>query len=229
MKVEIWTDYVCPYCYVGKTMFYQALKKFEHSEDVEVIHRSFILRANAPVGKGKPVSTPESIIERAKLAGLDYNKKYLSPINTMDAHRLSQYAKEVDKIDKLSEKIFKAQFIDCLDISNHDVLLKLAEEAGISREAAKKVLESDAYIDEVMAEHNKAEKEIDVDYVPYFLFNGERSVSGDYTADTFLDTMNALWNNEEAAVDQEETDVKKAPPGVVCEGGVCRIVFDDEE
>lgn len=243
MRVEIWTDFVCPYCYIGKRMFQEALKKFDHSEDVEVIYRSFEL--NHKAAKGRPadplgalkekygmskeeiIKRKQPIIDRAKSVGLDYKAENLISNNTFDAHRLSQYAKTVDKMDKLTERIFKAQFIEGLDISSHEVLLSLAEESGLNREDAKKVLESDDFSREVFEDQKKADS-IDLDYVPYFLFNDTTSVSGDYTIDTFLDTMNAIWNNEEITATSDNQEVKKAPPGVVCEDGVCRIVLDDD-
>ncbi len=243
MIVEIWTDFVCPYCYIGKRMFQEALKKFDHSEDVEVIYRSFELNHNA--AKGRPadplsalqekyrmskediIKRNQAIIDRAQSVGLDYKIENLFSNNTFDAHRLSQYSKTLDKMDKLTERIFKAHFIQGLDISSHDVLLSLAEESGLNREAAQKVLESEDFSSEVFEDQKKADS-IDLDYVPYFLFNGTTSVSGDYTVDTFLDTMNAIWNNEEITVTSDHQDVKKAPPGVVCEDGVCRIVLDQD-
>ncbi|MGM9972461.1 MAG: DsbA family oxidoreductase [Clostridiaceae bacterium] len=244
MRVEIWTDFVCPYCYIGKRMFQEALKKFDHSEDVEVIYRSFELNHNA--AKGRPadpigeleekygmtrdeiINRKQPIIDRANSVGLDYKAENLVSNNTFDAHRLSQYAKTVDKMDKLTERIFKAHFIEGLDISNQEVLLYLAEESGLNRAEAKKVLESDDFSTEVFEDQKKADS-IDLDYVPFFLFNDTTSVSGDYTIDTFLDTMNAIWNNEEiTATSADNQEVKKAPPGVVCEDGVCRIVLNDD-
>ncbi|WP_426351319.1 DsbA family oxidoreductase [Alloiococcus sp. CFN-8] len=244
MKVEIWTDFVCPYCYIGKRMFQEALKKFDHSEDVEVTYRSFELNHNAPKGRSldpigelaekynmsreEVAKRKQPIIDRANSVGLDYKAENLTSNNTFDAHRLSQYAKTIDKMDKLTERIFKAQFIEGLDISNHEVLLYLAEEAGLNRSEAKKILESDAFSNEVFEDQKKADS-IDLDYVPFFLFNDTTSVSGDYTIDTFLDTMNAIWNNEEiTATSLDAKEIKKAPPGVVCEDGVCRLVLDDD-
>ena len=243
MRVEIWTDFVCPYCYIGKRMFQEALKKFDHSEDVEVIYRSFELNHKAPKGRSADtikelaekyglsedeiIKRKQPIIDRANSVGLDYKAENLTSNNTFDAHRLSQYAKTVDKMDKLTERIFRAQFIEGLDISSHEVLLSLAEESGLDREAAQRVLDSEAFSSEVFADQNKADS-IDLDFVPYFLFNETTSVSGDYTIDTFLDTMNAIWNNEEVASTSVDKEVKKAPPGIVCEDGVCRLVVDDE-
>ena len=161
MKIEIWSDFVCPFCYIGKRRLESALNQFEYKDEIELVFRSFELDPNSKkkydeniheiIAKKYGISVEQAkasnnqIVAQAKDLGLNYNFDDLIPTNTFDAHRLSHYAKTEGKMKELSERILKAYFVDSLNISDHKVLAKLAGEVGLNSDKALKVLESDKY------------------------------------------------------------------------------------
>ena len=235
MKVEIWSDFVCPFCYIGKKKFQAALKEFQYKEDVEVIYRSFELdhnSAKAPKGSiheiiskkyglplEKAIENNNFIVEKAKEVGLNYDFDSMIPTNTFDAHRLSHFAAEEDKMERITERILKAYFEEGMDISDHQVLASLAEEIGLNKEEALKVLGGSSYSEDVLTDQAKAQN-IGVTGVPFFLFNEERAISGAESVDTFLQTMYDTWTEEEAL---KISEGKENQGRGICENGVCRL------
>ena len=163
MKIEVWSDFVCPFCYIGKRRLESALDQFEYKDEVELIFRSFELDPNSKkkfdeniyeiIAKKYGISVEQSkasndqIVAQAKVLGLNYNFDDLIPTNTFDAHRLSHYAKTEGKANELSERILKAYFVDSLNISDYKILASLAGEVGLDSDEALKVLDSDQYGD----------------------------------------------------------------------------------
>ncbi|MGL4740027.1 MAG: DsbA family oxidoreductase [Sarcina sp.] len=201
MKIEIWSDFVCPYCYIGKKRLELAIEQFADKENIELIFRSFELDPNAE--KSYPDSIDEhiaekynmsieeaksinnNIIEQAKEVGLNYNFKDLIRTNTFDAHRLAQYAKEEGKSTQMSERIFKAYFVESLNISDYETLIKLAKEVGLDTSKVSEVLKSDMYSKEVRNDENTAASKA-VNGVPYFIFDEKFVVSGAQPPSVFL-------------------------------------------
>jgi len=150
MKIEVWSDFVCPFCYIGKRRLEIALEKFEYKDEVELVFKSFELDPSSkkkfdeniheiiakkygiPVEQAK--ASNNQIVDQAKAIGLNYNFDALIPTNTFDAHRVVQYAKTEGKTNELSERILKAYFIDSLNISDQKVLARLAYEVGLNSE-----------------------------------------------------------------------------------------------
>ena len=156
MKIEVWSDFVCPFCYIGKRRLEIALNKFEHKDEVELVFKSFELDPSSKkkfdeniheiIAKKYGISVEQAkasnnqIVEQAKAIDLNYNFDDLIPTNTFDAHRLSHYAKTDGKMNELSERLLKAYFVDSLNISDHKVLANLAGEVGLDSEEALKIL-----------------------------------------------------------------------------------------
>lgn len=152
MKVEIWSDVACPFCYIGKHRFEEALSRFGHGDKVEVIYRSFQLDPNAEkhptqdaytaiaekygISREQSIAMHEDIVRQGKEAGIDYHFDSMIMTNTMDAHRLIHFAGQHGKRDKTAELLFKAYFTDGKNVSEKDTLLAVAAEAGLDREAA---------------------------------------------------------------------------------------------
>ncbi|UZW13375.1 DsbA family oxidoreductase [Clostridium pasteurianum] len=208
MKVEIWLDYICPYSYMVKRRFETALDSFEHKNEVEIVIRSFELRPDAKLKEEKSqheilakemgTSVKEAkainlkLAYAAKKAGLDYNFETMIPANTHDAHRLTHYAASKNKSFLLCERIFKAYFTDSLLISDHETLASLAEEVGLDKSEALKVLDSTQYSDSVKEDIKKSE-EIELDFVPFFLFDGKSHISGDQPVSALKDTIGKAY------------------------------------
>lgn len=204
MKVEIWSDYVCPYCYMGKKRFEEGLSQFEGKDSVEIEFRSFELDPNAKVDGNPSVyvllekkyglnrerasQTLEDITRQAKQVGLNYNMDITVQTNTFDAHRLTHYAKTLGLAEVFSERLFRAHFTNGLHIGEQKTLILLAEEVGMSKEEVLKILEGDQFTEDVRKDEHDAHK-LDVRGVPFFLIDGKHIVSGAQSSETFLKAL----------------------------------------
>jgi predicted DsbA family dithiol-disulfide isomerase len=240
MKIEVWSDFVCPFCYIGKRRLEMALNDFEHKEEVEVVFKSFELdpqskkkfdesiheiiakKYGMPVEQAKGMNN--QIVAQAKEIGLNYNFDDMKPTNTFDAHRLAHYAKTEGKMNELSERILKAYFVESKDISDYEVLTKLAEEVGLNRAEALESLETGKYVAEVRKDEEEASK-LNITGVPYFVFNGKYAVSGAQPIEVFLRTLKEVKNEEiSGSIQSSENaiDDKKSVSGK-CADGKCEI------
>jgi predicted DsbA family dithiol-disulfide isomerase len=187
-----------------KRRFETALDCFEHKNEVEIVIRSFELRPDAKLKEEKSqheilakemgTSVEEArelnskLADAAKKVDLDYNFETMIPANTHDAHRLTHYAASKDKSFLLCERIFKAYFTDSLLISDHETLASLAEEVGLDKSEALKVLDSTKYSDDIEEDIKKSE-ELELDFVPFFLFDGKSHISGDQPVSALKDAI----------------------------------------
>ncbi len=211
MKIEIWSDFACPFCYIGKTRFEEALNKFEHKNEVEVIYKAYQLNPYAPkemegsayeaFAKGHNM-TPAQAKERfkmfeqnAKSVGLTYNYDIIQMTNTFDAHRLAKYANTKGLEEKLTTRLMKAYFTDGLNLSDIDTLTKLAKEVGLDEKKSKELLLTDQYKDEVNAQIDEARK-VGVQGVPFFVINRKYGVSGAQQTDYFYQALNQIWQED---------------------------------
>ncbi|WP_096437904.1 DsbA family oxidoreductase [Alteribacter populi] len=218
MKIDVWSDIVCPFCYIGKRRLEGALERFEHKDEVEVAFKSFQLDASAEKGSGKSMhdllaakygmsydqakAMTDQMTDQAKDEGLDYYFDTMIPTNTEDAHRLSHYANEQGKMDDMIERVMYAFFTESLDVSDHDTLVKLAEEVGLDKEEARAVLSEGKYRDQVLQDQQEG-TQIGVQGVPFFVFNQKYAVSGAQPTDAFLEVLEKVRKEE-----QEEAPVK---------------------
>ncbi len=212
MKIEVWSDYVCPFCYIGKRRLEAALEQFPHRDQVEVVFKSFELdpdcktdysvsihehlaeKYGISVEQAKEMN--ENVIRQAKEAGLDYNFDTLSPENTFDAHRLAKFAEARGKGHEMTERLLKAYFIESKRIADHETLIRLAEEVGLSQEQTEKMLAGDEYGDEVRADEKEA-AQIGVRGVPFFVINRKYAISGAQPVEVFLNAFQKAWEEED--------------------------------
>ncbi|SFE87838.1 DsbA family oxidoreductase [Alteribacillus iranensis] len=204
MKIEVWSDMVCPFCYIGKRRLEAALDNFKGKDSVIVEFRSFELDPSAKKNTGKSIheglaskygmpvekakQMNDQVAEQAKQVGLDYQFDKVIPTNTTDAHRLSHYAKTQGKMNLLTERLMKAYFTEGLDIGDHDTLVSLADDIGLDKEEAAKILDGDGYLDEVRLDQQKG-VEAGVRGVPFFLFDGKYAVSGAQPVEAFTEAL----------------------------------------
>jgi len=193
MKVEIWLDFVCPFCYLGKAKFEKALEKFSGKENVDIIYKSFELDPNASkVSKGtmseliskkygitieEAEENNKRLTAQAKEVGLQFNLEKAIPTNTFSAHRLLAYAKEIGKDSDLVNLIFKAYFTDAKNISDIDTLVQISKEVGLNEAAVRVILNSDKYTDKVRTDEREAQ-DIGITGVPFFIIDQKYTVSG---------------------------------------------------
>jgi len=216
MKIEIWSDFVCPFCYIGKRKLEIALEKFKYKDEVELVFRSFELdhsskkqsseNINEIIAKKYGISVEQAkasnvqILEQAKEVGLNYNFDKMIPTNSFDAHRLSHYAKEEGKMNEMSERILKAYFVESLNISDHKVLAECAKEVGLDYKKALEVLESNQYSSQVREDEIAASKR-EISGVPYFVFDNKYSVSGARSSQQFLEVLDKVKKDFNTAVE----------------------------
>lgn len=193
MIIHFWTDYACPYCYIGKRHLMNALDALNISDQVIIHHRVFQLepgKVSHPertFAEGLNLATAEQkehlkktyarINRLAAEAGLNYNLEGMRDVATIDSHRLTLWAEEQGKGQELSERIYQAHFVENLDISSHSLLLDFIKELGLDADAARSVLESNRYMDRVF-EDDAESVEKDIDLIPHFTFNGGFDVIG---------------------------------------------------
>ncbi|RYY56218.1 MAG: DsbA family oxidoreductase [Chitinophagaceae bacterium] len=219
MKVEIWSDVMCPFCYIGKRRFESGLAEFEGRKDIEVEWKSFQLNPGMKTEPGKSINqylsevkgwSPEEarqmndrVTGMAAAEGLHYDLDKAVVANSFDAHRLLQFAKTNGLGDQLEELLFRSYFTAGGNIADHGTLLELALEAGLDREATAAVLAGDAYSDNVQQDIYEA-GQIGVRGVPYFVFNDRYAVSGAQGADTFRGALEKSWGEWKSENKQPE-------------------------
>ncbi|MES2591232.1 MAG: DsbA family oxidoreductase [Bacteroidota bacterium] len=211
MKVEIWSDIMCPFCYIGKRKFEKALAQFENAEQVEISWKSFQLNPGMKTDpkksineylseiKGMPLEQAKEINEHvtqlAKAVGLQYNFDKAIVANSLDAHRLIQFAKEKNKDGEAEERLFKAYFTEGKNIADHATLALLASEIGLDQEEVQSFLKSNKYTEEVNNDIAEAQK-IGVRGVPFFVIDRKYGVSGAQESDTFLQALTKAWSEK---------------------------------
>lgn len=211
MKIEIWSDFACPFCYIGKTRFETALNQFKNKDEVEVVYKAYQLNPYAPktmegnayeaFAKGHNMTVKEAkdrfkmFEQNAKTVGLTYNYDIIQMTNTFDAHRLAKFASTKNLEEKLTSRLMKAYFTDGKNLSDIDTLVKLATEVGLDQKQAKEVLVSNQFKDEVSAQIDEARK-VGVQGVPFFVINRKYGVSGAQQTEYFTQVLEQIWQED---------------------------------
>jgi len=214
MKIEVWSDFVCPFCYIGKRRLEMALDQFPHKNEVEVEFKSFELDPNAAMYSGKNIhevlaSKYGMSIEEAKRnnvqlgqhaasIGLTFNFEEMKPTNTFDAHRLAKFAKEKGQTEEkaVTENLLLAYFTESKNISDIETLADIAEASGLERQDALDVLnDKTAYANDVRVDEAVAQQ-YGVSGVPYFIVNQKYAISGAQPLETFVGALQKVWEEE---------------------------------
>jgi len=230
MKIEIWSDVMCPFCYIGKRRFEEALENFEHKDKVEIEWKSFQLNPDLKTDpsininqyladiKGWTLEHAQQlnnqVTEMAAGVGLTYDFDRAIVANSFDAHRFAHFAKKHGLGDAAEEALFKAYFTEGRNIADHETLVELGVEMGLDETEAKQVLETEQYADEV--KHDVAEAGyLGIRGVPFFVINRKYAVSGAQMVPVFTETLEkayAEWQQEK--------------PLTIIEGDNCEIGGD---
>lgn len=239
MKVEIWSDIFCPFCYIGKRKFELALKEFDKKEEVEVRYRSFELNPNAPKHYDKNIHeiiaskygisyeeaklNNDNIVKQAKNLGLEYNFDTLVVTNSFDAHRMIHFAEKYGKMQAMTEALFKAYFTDSKNVSDFNILVDIASNIGLDKEETIKVLNSNEYKDLIRKDEEMA-GHYGISSVPFFIFNDKFSVSGAQPKEVFLMALNKAIEEEKSFIDlnKKNSDNNKENKNI-CVDGSCNI------
>ncbi|WP_138751209.1 DsbA family oxidoreductase [Paenibacillus sinopodophylli] len=232
MKVEIWSDYVCPFCYIGKRKFELAFEKFTHKDSIEMTYKSFeldpgadpnsnistysMLAAKYGMSLEKAKEMTLNVAEQAAAVGLEFHFELAVSTNTFDAHRLVKYAAQHGKEIEMSERLFKAHFTDGHNIGNHDQLVNLASEAGLNAKEVLAMLQTSQFSDVVRDEEEEGSS-LGIKGVPFYVVDRKYAVSGAQSPEVFLDTLNKAWEEKHPTFIQ----VNETDKDALCTDGYC--------
>ncbi|MBK8368585.1 MAG: DsbA family oxidoreductase [Bacteroidetes bacterium] len=208
MNVEIWSDVMCPFCYIGKRKFENALAKFPQKENINIIWKSFQLDPTTVTdtslntidnlaekkgwSKQQAQETTAQVTNIAKQVGLDFHFEKAVVANSFDAHRLSHLAKKYGKQNDLEEKLFLAYFTEGKNTADHSTLLQIGKDIGIPEQEITAVLNSDTYANDVEQDITEAQQ-IGVRGVPFFVLDRKYAVSGAQESETFLGALTKAY------------------------------------
>ncbi|MED4015617.1 DsbA family oxidoreductase [Sutcliffiella cohnii] len=235
MKIEVWSDYVCPFCYIGKRRLEQALQTFPQKDKVEVTFKSFELQPHLPSDPNVSVhemlakkmgatieqakSMNEQVIQSAASVGLAYNFDSMKQVNTLDAHRLVKFAEQRGKAAELTERLLSAHFIESQFLGANETLISLAEEVGLDRDEVQQVLSSNAHLEEVRQDQVEGQQ-LGVQGVPFFVFNRKYAISGAQPLEVFTQTLTKVWEEENGATPLQQV---QSTTGATCTDDGCEI------
>ena len=208
MKINIWSDVRCPFCFVGKKKFEKALEKFPHSEKLEITWHSFQLDPQlitqpdvnpyeyfAKV-KGITVERAKAMHEGAamagKEAGIDFNFDDSKVANSYKAHLLIQLSKTKNLANEMEEALFEAQFLDGKNIDDEETLIQLAKSIGITEDEAKNALQSDE-LGYLVKQDMQLAAQLGINAVPFFVINDKYGISGAQQPELFLEALEKTW------------------------------------
>ena len=228
MPVEIWSDVMCPFCYIGKRNFETALAQFANRNQVAIIWKSFQLNPNQETipdksvqqhlaeQKGITLSQAQQMTRHvtalAQRAGLTFHFDRAVTANSFDAHRLSHLAKQQGVQHELEEELFAAYFTDGKNTADPDTLIQLGQQVGLPAGAIQAMLQSGQFADAVQTDIHEA-RQLGVQGVPFFVFNRKYAVSGAQESAAFLEALHTAFADWEKAV--------TATPLVVADGDAC--------
>lgn len=204
MTVEIWSDVMCPFCYIGKRRFEAALAQFEGRDAVKVVWRSFQLDPGLKTEPGKSVAqslsekkgwSPEQtaqsmahVTRMAQSVGLHYDFDKAVVANSFDAHRFTHYAKTLGKQDEAEERLFAAYFTEGKNTADHETLAQIGAEIGLNAHSVLEMLAGDAFDEEVRQDIALA-RDFGINGVPFFVFDRKYAVSGAQEVPVFLNAL----------------------------------------
>ncbi|WP_291781266.1 DsbA family oxidoreductase [Cecembia sp.] len=210
MKIEIWSDIMCPFCYIGKRRLEAAMAQFEYADKLQIEWKSFLLNPDMKTDpeqntleylaatKGWTMEQTQQItqqvVEMAKGEGLEYQMDKTVVANAKNAHRLLQLAKSVGKGGEMKERLLKAYFTEGANIDDKDSLLNFASEVGISNVSAQECLNSNKFEDKVDQDIAES-RALGVRGVPFFVLDRKYGISGAQPKEVFEDTIKKAWGD----------------------------------
>ena len=234
MRIDIWSDVVCPFCYIGKRHLEAALADFEHSSTVEVVWHSFELDPTIPAEPTGSLSevvakkynmTPEQadasqedIASRAAQVGLEFNWRNAKFGNTFNAHRLIHLAAAHGKQDQAEEALFRAYFTEEKNPAHREVLAEVAAKLELPADEVAEVLDGDRYADEVRADETQAHQ-TGITGVPFFVFDNKYAINGAQPTEVFASALERVW--EENYAQPTQPNFISLKDNSATEGGCC--------
>jgi predicted DsbA family dithiol-disulfide isomerase len=221
LRIDVWSDIACPWCYVGKRHLEQALGSFPEAADVEVVWHAYELNPSAAretreegthaerLAKKYGMSLDEArrridhLVNVGKAGGLSLDFDHIRPGNTFDAHRIVHYARELGLQDAVKERFLRGYLTEGEAIGNPEVLLRLAVEAGLDADRVSSILASDTYTREVRTDEAEAQR-LGISGVPFFVVGGRYALSGAQPAEVMGRALRQAWSELAAPVELAE-------------------------
>ena len=208
LKVQIWSDVMCPFCYIGKRKIEEALTQFDNKDSVVIEWKSFELDPSFVVTPNETIiehladkysrdtdwaqSMVDNMTENAKNSGLDFHFEKAVLANSLNAHRLMHLAKKHNKSNELKELLFKAYLTDGKDVNNWNTLEEIGVEVGLPKDEIVELITTNNYIKEVREDQQEAQS-LGVTGVPFFVFDNKYALSGAQSTEIFLNTLEKTW------------------------------------
>ena len=234
MKIEIWSDVMCPFCYIGKRKFESALAQFDNKDNIEIIWKSFqlapdmltqpdknihqFLAEHKGMSLDKAKEMNDYVTNLAKQVGLTYDFDKAIPANSFKAHQFLHLAKQFGLQEQAEEAMFQAYFTEGKNIDDIDTLVKMGERLGINQQETREAMENNQYATAVNEDINEA-RQLGVNGVPFFVFDRKVAISGAQESSVFLDTIEKTfteWRKHNDAVKLEIIDGKSCEIGEDC-------------
>lgn len=235
MQVEIWSDVVCPWCYIGKRRFEAALANFKQRDQVEVVWKSFELDPHAPstsedtlnqmlarkygMSEEKAAAANQRVTTLAAQEGLDYHLDQAHPGNTFDAHRLIHFAASRGLQGEMKERLMHAYFSEGQPIGDRETLVKLGAEVGLDAAEARAVLAGNEYSDEVNADKREASL-LGISGVPFFVIDEKYGISGAQPTELFQQALEQAWSESHPLI---QVRASSAEDTGSCDGESCAL------
>lgn len=208
LKIQIWSDVMCPFCYIGKRKIEEAITQFENKDSIEIewksfeLDPSFVPKPSETIADhlaekyGRDTDWAQSMLENttqtAKTNGLDFHFEKAILANSLNAHRLQHLAKKHNLSNELEELLFKAYFTEGKNVNDWITLQEIGQKAGLHIDEIKQLIDTDIYTKEVRQDQQDAQN-IGVTGVPFFVFDNKYAVSGAQPTEVFLKTLEKTW------------------------------------
>ncbi len=236
MKVEVWSDVMCPFCYIGKRNYEKGLQQFAEANDIELVWKSFqldpgisnerenrldaydYLSQRKGISRDHVVQMHEQVTRMAADAGLEYHLEKTQMVNSFKAHRLLQMSKEKGLGNEAEEQLFYANFTEGKDFSDTAVLIEIGAKIGLSEADVRESLSNNKYSVQVNEDIQKARK-IGVTGVPFFVFNDKYAVSGAQAPEAFaqvLEKSHSEWRTANPKISLEISEGPSCTPDGEC-------------
>lgn len=233
MKIEVWSDYVCPFCYIGKRRLENALQTTGLDAHANVSYKAYQLDPSTPVDSNKPMVDSlaqkygvdmvqakgmlENVAEQAKTVDLEYNINGMKEVNTFKAHRLAKLAEEEGLGEQATERLLHGYFVAGEAIGDDAVLLEVAKELGMNQDRVQEVLQSDEFTNDVNTDIAQA-GQIGVQGVPFFVINRKYAISGAQPAEAFEEALRKVAEEEGI---QPSLNILNTDDSGICTDGSC--------
>ncbi|WP_277678371.1 DsbA family oxidoreductase [Gracilibacillus dipsosauri] len=234
MEIEIWSDFSCPFCYIGKMRLEKAVERYPKKLDILIKYKSFQLDPEAPKTTDKSIheilakkynmtverakQMNQQLVDQAKGVGLHFHMDTLQATNTFTAHRVTKFAHAEGKEEQFVNNMFQHYFTHSSNLSDPEILLQVCKELSLDLEKVKQIIESSQFEQDVLEDIEEA-KNLGITGVPFFVFNQKYAISGAQPVETFMQALERITEEENSNLKDLTPNKKRS----FCEGDQCKF------